>query len=90
MNGARSNRFPRGYEHLAPDGAKNLLDRDQVPQRAKAPIADSADNDQMLGPAKRAEPFTVVDDALSQTFPDPGKFLEFCGGRGVDIDTLGV
>ena len=44
----------------------------------------------MFGAAERAEPFAVVDDALSQTFPDTGKFLELFGGRGVDINPLCV
>ena len=44
----------------------------------------------MFGTAKRAEFFAVFDDALSQSFSDSGKLLEFSGGRVVDVDTLRV
>ena len=90
MTGARSNWSRDGYEHLTPNGAKNLLDCYQISQRPKSFIADPTHDDQMFGAAKRAEPFAVFDDALSQTLSDPGKFLEFSGGSGVDIDTWRV
>jgi hypothetical protein len=67
-----------------------LFDRNQVLQGAKAPVADSTHHDQVFDAAKRAEPFAMFDDALRQTFSDPGKSLEFFGGRGVDIDSLRV
>ena len=44
----------------------------------------------MFRAAKGAEPFAVFDYARRQTFANSGKLLEFCGGRGVDVDPMRV
>jgi hypothetical protein len=42
----------------------------------------------MFGAAERAEPFAVLDDALSQTLSDAGQLFEFTDTRRIDVDTL--
>ena len=61
---------------LLPEPAWKLLNRYQIPQRAKASVADAAHDEQMFGAPKRAVLFAMFDDALSQAFPDSGKTLQ--------------
>ena len=42
----------------------------------------------MFGAAKGAEPFPVVDDALSQALPNAGELFEVSDSRGIDVETL--
>ena len=73
---------------LLPEPAWSLLNRYQIAQRAKAPVADAAHEDQMFGASKWAVLFAMFDDALSQTFPDSGKAFQLLGRGGVDVDSL--
>lgn len=42
----------------------------------------------MFGATKGAEPFPVVNDPLSQAFPNAGKLFEVSDSRGIDVETL--
>ena len=64
-----------------------LFDRDQLSQRAKALVAETANHYEVLGPAKRAVLFSMLDDPLSEARANAGQLLKLLGGRGVDIDS---
>jgi hypothetical protein len=65
---------------------RTLFYRHQLSQRSKPSIADSAHYDQVFDAAKRAEPFTMLDDAFGQSFSDAGQSFQFVRRGSIDID----
>lgn len=48
----------------------SLLDSDQLSQRAKTLVADSADDDQMFSTPKRSESLAMLNDSFGQALSD--------------------
>ena len=53
------------------------LDPNKIANCSKAPVTDSAHNDEMFGTAKGPKLFAVIDDALSQALSDSGQRFQF-------------
>ena len=66
------------------------LDSYQIPQRAKSFVAKSSDDNQMFRPPERAVLLAMLDDALSESRANAGKFLQLFRRSDVDVDLFRV
>jgi hypothetical protein len=57
----------------------DLLNRYQITHRAKAPVADTANDEQMLSTSERPVFFAMFDDSFSQALSDSRQPFQLFG-----------
>lgn len=67
--------------------SRSLFDRYQTSQGAKALVAETANHYEVLGAAKGAVLFPVLDYLLSEASTNARQLLKLLGRRGVEIDS---
>lgn len=67
----------------------HLFNANQVSQGAKFSVADSANDNQILGAAKRSIFLSMLDDPLGESLPDSRKLFQLCGRSSVNVDSPG-
>ena len=66
---------------------RSSINRDQLSQRAKAFVTQTANHYEVLGTAKGPPLFAVLDYPLSEARANAGQLLKLFGRCGVDIDS---